>query len=302
MARRKKGLPITGWLNFHKPYEMTSTQAVGKTRWLLKARKAGHGGTLDPLATGVLPIAFGEATKVLPYLVDASKTYRFTVAWGQQTSTDDLEGDVVAESHTRPAPAAIEGILARFTGPIEQTPPMYSAIKINGERAYDLARRGEAVEMASRQVTIHRLALLDAAKDSATFEADCSKGTYIRSLGRDMALALGTVGHITMLERRRVGPFTLADAIKLETLEDIAHKPQLLLPLETVLDDIPALAITAEDVQRIHQGQALARGGAAGGETVLTFEGAAVAIAQVDDGRIQPRRVFQLGDTLKTDR
>lgn len=302
MGRRKKGLPITGWLNFHKPLEMTSTQAVGKTRWLLNARKAGHGGTLDPLATGVLPIAFGEATKVLPYLVDASKTYRFTVAWGVQTSTDDLEGESIAASEVRPGQSAIEAVRAQFTGTIEQTPPIYSAIKVGGQRAYDLARRGEAVEMKSRQVTIHRLSLLEATGGAATFETDCSKGTYIRSLGRDMALALGTVGHITMLERRRVGPFALSDAIKLETLEDMTHKPQLLLPLETVLDDIPALAITAEDVQRILQGQVLAREGAAGGETVLTFDGAAVAIAQVDEGRIQPRRVFQLGDSLKTDR
>lgn len=296
MARRKKGLLINGWLNFHKPLEMTSTQAVGKTRWLLNARKAGHGGTLDPLATGVLPIAFGEATKVLPYLVDAKKTYRFTVQWGQQTSTDDLEGKVVAQSDVRPTHSDITEIIPTFTGTIDQIPPIYSAIKVGGERAYDLARRGAAVEMKSRQVTIHRLALLEASANAATFEADCSKGTYIRSLGRDIALALGSVGHITLLVRSRVGPFALDDAIKLETMENLEHKPQLLLPLETVLDDIPALAITAEDLQRIHQGQTLAYDGATLGEAVLTFERAAVAMAQVGEGRIQPRRVFQLGD------
>lgn len=296
MGRRKKGLPLSGWLNFHKPLEMTSTQAVGKTRWLLNARKAGHGGTLDPLATGVLPIAFGEATKVLPYLVDASKVYRFTVRWGAQTATDDLEGEVVARSDVRPALSDIEAHLPQFTALIEQVPPIYSAIKIDGKRAYDLARQGEAVEMKSRQVTIYRLDCLAADGEEATFEAECSKGTYIRSLGRDLALALGTVGHISMLQRRRVGPFCLEDAIKLETLEEFAHKPQLLLPLETVLDDIPALAITAEDAHRIHQGQPLAYDGATIGDVLLTLNGAAIAMAQAELGRIHPRRVFQLGD------
>lgn len=298
MGRRKKGLPLSGWLNFHKPLEMTSTQGVGKTRWLLNARKAGHGGTLDPLATGVLPIAFGEATKVLPYLVDASKVYRFTVRWGAQTATDDLEGEVVASSDVRPALADIQTVLPQFTGLIDQVPPIYSAIKIDGKRAYDLARQGEAVEMKSRQVTLHRLDVLNADGGEATFEAECSKGTYIRSLGRDMALALGTVGHITMLERRRVGPFCLEDAIKLETLEEFEHKPQLLLPLETVLDDIPALAISAEDTQRIHQGQALAYDGATIGDVLLTFEGTAVAMAEAEPGRIHPRRVFQLANPM----
>jgi len=296
MGRRKKGLAITGWLNFHKPLEMTSTSAVGKTRWLLNARKAGHGGTLDPLATGVLPIAFGEATKVLPYLVDAKKVYRFTVAWGAQTETDDLEGAVIATSQARPTPDALESILGRFTGVIEQTPPAYSAIKVNGQRAYDLARSGRDFALKARKIEIEALEILEAGTDAATFETTCSKGTYIRSLGRDMALALGTVGHITMLERRRVGPFSITDAISLETLEDFAHKAELLLPLETVLDDIPALAISAEDVARIQQGQTLPYVGGKRGDVLLTANASAVSLAWIEDGRIQPRRVFQPSD------
>lgn len=296
MGRRKKGLPLSGWLNFHKPLGMTSTQAVGKCRWLLDARKAGHGGTLDPLATGVLPLAFGEATKVLPYLVDARKVYRFEVCWGAQTATDDLEGDVLEESPVRPSQSDILKTLPRFTGVIEQVPPIYSAIKINGERAYDMARRGEVMQMASRQVTLYRLVLLEAKEGSASFEAECSKGTYIRSLGRDMARALGTLGHITVLQRCRVGPFSLKNAITLETLEELEHKPQLLLPLETVLDDIPALAITAEEAQKIGQGQALSRPDAPEGDVLLTYAGRALAIAQGIGSAIQPRRVFQLSD------
>ncbi|MEM9878177.1 MAG: tRNA pseudouridine(55) synthase TruB [Pseudomonadota bacterium] len=294
MGRRKTGLPISGWLNFHKPLEMTSTQAVGKTRWLLNARKAGHGGTLDPLATGVLPIAFGEATKALPYLVDARKVYRFTVGWGTQTDTDDLEGRVMATSDMRPTKHDVAAVTQKFTGTIEQLPPAFSALKVDGKRAYELARSGETVALKARTIKIFALDVLDVSEQGATFDAEVSKGTYIRALGRDMALALGTVGHITKLERRRVGPFSLENAITLATLEDFAHKPDLLLPLETVLDDIPALAISAEDVARIRQGQALTYDGAGDGEVLLTHAGHSVSIAAIEDGRIQPRRVFQV--------
>ncbi|MCA8889008.1 MAG: tRNA pseudouridine(55) synthase TruB, partial [Parvularculaceae bacterium] len=200
--RRKKGRPVNGWIILDKSYDMGSTEAVSKLKWLFQAQKAGHAGTLDPLATGVLPIAFGEATKTVPYVMDATKRYRFTAQWGEATTTDDSEGEVIARSDHRPARADIEAILDDFTGEIEQTPPQFSAIKVGGERAYDLARDGETVELPTRLIDVHELTLLDIPDaDHAVFEAVTGKGAYIRALVRDMGVALGTQGHVSALRR-----------------------------------------------------------------------------------------------------
>ncbi len=255
MSRRKKGDKIDGWINLDKPAGITSTQALGKVRWLLKAQKAGHGGTLDPLATGILPIALGEATKTIGFCQDHLKTYSFTILWGEERTTDDAEGEVCARSDIRPDEAAIRAVLPRFTGEIEQVPPRFSAIKVGGERAYDLARGGEEVELESRLVYIEELELLETGPDRARFRCLCGKGTYMRSLARDMARALGTAGHIADLRREAVGPFRLENAISLEKLEEISHSA--LLPVETVLDDIPALALNEREAARLKQGQVL---------------------------------------------
>ena len=252
---------VSGWIVLNKPYDMTSTQAVGKVRWLLGAKKAGHAGTLDPLATGVLPIALGEATKLAGRMLDSDKAYDFTVRFGAQTDTLDAEGEVIAESGHRPARAEVEAVLPRFTGPIEQMPPAYSALKVDGRRAYDLARAGEEVALNARTVTIHALDLLDHDGESATFRAGVSKGTYIRSLARDIALALGTVGHVTMLRRTKAGPFALEQAIMLDKLNEAAKARdirRLVLPLTTGLDDIPALAVSRDEASMLRQGRVLA--------------------------------------------
>jgi len=254
-----------GWIIFDKPIGLGSTQAVGAVKRVCREAglgkvKVGHGGTLDPLASGVLPIALGEATKLCGRMLDASKEYAFTVAFGSQTDTLDLEGAVIAQSPVRPARAEIEAILPRFTGPIEQVPPAYSAILVDGQRAYDLARKGEAVELKSRAVTIHSLRLEAADETSATLIAHVSKGTYIRSLARDIALALGTVGHVTMLRRLRAGPFGLENAISLDKLNEVgkgAPLENVLLPLEAGLVDIPALNLGPEQASMVRQGRVL---------------------------------------------
>lgn len=256
--RNKKGDPVSGWVNFDKPYGMTSTQAVGKIRRLMNAQKVGHAGTLDPLATGVLPIALGEATKTIPYAQDAEKTYHFTITWGEQRRTDDIEGEVIAQSDHRPTRAQIEDALPTYIGEIEQIPPQFSAIKIDGQRAYDIARDGGEVELKSRIVFIDSLKLLSADHDTATFEMTCGKGTYVRSLARDMGIALETYGHVSMLRRMHVGVFTAEDAIsldKIETLDYGAARDVALLPLQTVLDDIPALALKADEMAKLRNGQ-----------------------------------------------
>ena len=261
MARRKKGNKVDGWVALDKPVGLTSTQAVGKVRRLFDAQKAGHAGTLDPLASGMLPIALGEATKTVPFAMDRDKVYRFTIHWGEARATDDLEGDVIATSDVRPAQAAIAEALKAYVGDIEQVPPQYSAIKIDGERAYDLARAGEEVELKARPVTIYEARLVvcpDA--DHAEIEIECSKGTYVRSLARDLAEDLGTKGYVSALRRTDVGPFGAHNAISLEKLEELSHSAahfEHLLVVETVLDDIPALAITAEQAQRVRQGRSI---------------------------------------------
>ena len=254
-----------GWIILDKPLALGSTQAVGAVKRVCREAglgkiKVGHGGTLDPLATGVLPIALGEATKLCGRMLDATKSYAFTVQFGTETDTLDLEGKVIAESPMRPSLAEIEAILPRFAGPIEQVPPAYSALKVDGMRAYDLARTGEAVELKSRSVTIHDLTIGAADADSVTLIAGVSKGTYVRSLARDIALALGTVGHVTMLRRLKAGPFGIEQAISLDKLNEVgkgAALENVLLPLEAGLVDIPALNLSPEQASMVRQGRVL---------------------------------------------
>jgi tRNA pseudouridine55 synthase len=305
MAKSKR-TPVHGWLILDKPYGMTSTQAVGKIRFLFNAEKAGHGGTLDPLASGLLPIALGEATKTVSYAMDGRKVYRFTACWGEERTTDDLEGLVSATSDKRPSREEIEPMLPRFTGEIMQAPPAFSAIKVDGERAYDLARAGEAVELAERPILIEALKLVDIPdRDHAIFEVTCGKGTYIRSLARDMGRALGTAAHVTSLRRVAVGPFTEAHMISLENLTELGHKAPggdaktgALLPIETVLDGIPALAIDEEQARRLKLGQAvLLRGANApiAEDAVLVMSGSKpLGIGTIVQGSLKPKRLFNL--------
>jgi tRNA pseudouridine55 synthase len=259
MARRRKGEKVDGWLVIDKPSGLTSTAVVNRVKRLLNAAKAGHAGTLDPIATGVLPVALGEATKTVPFAMEGTKSYRFTVRWGEQRTTDDSEGEPVACSDARPSAAAIEAALPRFRGEISQVPPVYSAIKVDGQRAYELARAGEAPELEARTVRIDRIALVaqpDA--DHAVFEVTCGKGAYMRGLARDFALALGTYGHIVMLRRLSVGRFSEADAISLDKLGSLGHSPaalEHLLPVETALADIPALALTEVEAKLLKSGR-----------------------------------------------
>jgi tRNA pseudouridine55 synthase len=318
MSRRQKkhGRPVHGWLILDKPEEVTSTQAVAIVRRAFDAQKAGHGGTLDPLASGILPIALGEATKTVGYLMECDKDYVFTVRWGASTTTQDREGEVTATSDVRPAPTAIADALKTFIGEIQQVPPQFSAIKVNGERAYDLAREGEAVELEARTVIVHEARLLDApSADLAVIFVRCGKGFYIRALVRDLAAALGAEGHVAALRRTRVGAFREEAAFPLAKLREIEDKPRLdalLAPLETALDDIPALAIGGEDAFRLRQGRdvvllphqveafrEMRRPRTVNGEDAsrvcLAREGdIAVALGEVRAGRFVPSRVFNL--------
>jgi len=260
MGRNKKGTPIHGWLNIDKPEGMTSNQVIGRVRRALNAQKLGHAGTLDPLATGILPIALGEATKTISFAQDRDKVYSFTIQWGEARNTDDREGEITHTSDKRPTVAEISALIPRFIGEIEQTPPQFSAIKIDGERAYDLARAGEAIEMKSRIVSVYALRLLGTTPDTATLELHCGKGTYVRAIARDMGVILGCFGHVSALRRLAVGQFTTENAIPLDTFEKMAQSSdpdRYLLPVETVLDDIPALALTDDEISRIKQGQTL---------------------------------------------
>jgi tRNA pseudouridine55 synthase len=258
-AKRKS--PIHGWLVLDKPQGLTSTQALGKVRRILGGTKAGHGGTLDPLATGILPLAFGEATKMVPYVMDGDKEYEFTIHWGEARDTDDAEGKVIATSDKRPNEENIRHVLPEFIGNISQMPPSFSAIKLQGERAYDIARAGGTPELVARQVVIHAFELTgmpDA--DHAAFRVACGKGMYVRSLARDLAVKLGTYGYVKALRRTKAGPFTLAQSISLEKLEELSHKDAALtalLALRAALDDIPALTLTASEAQCLRAGQGL---------------------------------------------
>jgi tRNA pseudouridine55 synthase len=308
MARRRKGQPINGWVILDKPLGMTSTQAVGAVRRLFDANKAGHGGTLDPLATGLLPIALGEATKTVSYVMDGRKISRFTVCWGEARSTDDAEGPVTARSDRRPTAAEIEAVLPRFQGEISQVPPAFSAIKVEGERAYDLARAGETVDLAARLIWIERLSLVSQPDaDHAEFEVVSGKGAYMRSLARDLGLALGTVAHVSALRRIAVGPFTESQAISLESLKALGHIPPAsghLLPVETALDDIPALPLTDAEALRLRSGQSIGLlrasdrerlGAIRSGDLVCAMAGGKpVALARLEAGDLRPLRVLHL--------
>jgi tRNA pseudouridine55 synthase len=318
MSRKKKGEPVHGWLILDKPEDVTSTQAVAICRRVFNAQKAGHGGTLDPLASGILPIAFGEATKTVGYVMEADKDYVFTVRWGSSTTTQDREGEVTGTSDVRPSKHAIEEALKGFVGDIDQVPPQYSAIKVNGERAYDLARDGETVELAARKVCLHEASLLDWLNpDEAIISVKCGKGFYIRALVRDLALKLGAEGHVQALRRTRVGAFSETESIRLSLLQEMSDKAALddhLVPLETALDDIPALAITGEEASRLRQGREIVllphqveafremrRPRTVNGEDASRIclatekvgqENLAVALGEVRAGRFLPVRVF----------
>jgi tRNA pseudouridine55 synthase len=304
---RRDKRDIHGWIVLDKPVGMTSTHAVAIVKRLFAAKRAGHAGTLDPLASGGLPIALGEATKTVPFVMDGRKCYRFTVAWGEERDTDDTEGRVVRTSAVRPRPESISALLPRFTGVIEQVPPQYSAVKVHGERAYDLARDGEKLELQPRPVEIHKLTLVEQIdEDHSLFEAECGKGTYVRALARDIGRLLGCFGHICALRRTLVGPFGEGDMIPLEQLEALCDRAasgegslaDALLPVETALDDIPALAVTRADAARLHRGQAvLLRGRDApncSGTVYVTVAGRLLALAEIGNGELIPRRVFNL--------
>lgn len=308
-ARRKKGRPVSGWLILDKSYDMGSTEAVSKAKWLFKAQKAGHAGTLDPLATGVLPIAFGEATKTAPYVTDAEKRYRFTARWGAATATDDAEGEVIATSDARPALAEIEAVLGRFTGDIEQTPPQFSAVKVGGERAYDIARDGEAVKLAPRVISIHELAVVDApSPDETVFEATTGKGAYVRALVRDMARALGAEGHVVSLRRLAVGPFRAEDAVTVEQLEAfelVEDRDAALTPISVALSGLPQAAVDGPQADKLRRGQPavlappVAKGVRGEGAGVVpavlaVLHDEPVAICALDGLKLKPSRVFNL--------
>ena len=298
-----------GWIILDKPLGLGSTQAVGAVKRNLRQAglgkvKVGHGGTLDPLASGVLPIALGEATKLCGRMLDASKEYAFTIAFGTETETLDLEGKVIAESPVRPTREQVEAVLPRFTGPIEQVPPAYSALMVDGQRAYDLARAGQEVALKARAVTVHALALAGGSEPagSVTLVAHVSKGTYIRSLARDIARALGTVGHVTMLRRLRAGPFGLAQAISLDKLNEVGQGAALenvLLPLEAGLVDIPALDLDPEQARAVRQGRVLAGLPFNDGLFWARQGSVPVALVELSDGHVRVVRGFNLSDVAE---
>ena len=336
-SRKAKGNKVDGWVNLHKPVGISSTQALAIVKRALNPQKAGHAGTLDPLASGILPIALGEATKTVPYIQDSIKTYNFTVTWGEQRSTDDAEGEAIATSDKRPSQKGIEALLPSFQGDVEQIPPKFSAIKVAGHRAYDLARDGEQVELKPRLVYIESLEIVDTPltqtlsrgerastgnpplpagegqQNQTSFRCVCGKGTYVRSLARDMGLKLGCFGYISALERASVGPFTLENAISLDIFQQNDDKPtpeQVLLPLQTALDDIPVLALREQEASRLKNGNVLAflskpdleRMSQAGIEwgngnvvtALATFDKKAIAIVEIEGPELHPIRIFNV--------
>ncbi len=313
MARqkaRKNRNAINGWLVLDKPYGITSNDALGKIKRILHPQKVGHAGTLDPRATGCLPLAFGEATKTVSFVMDGRKIYRFEVTWGAETNTDDTEGEVVATSDVRPDAEAIRAVLADFTGTIMQVPPAFSAIKVDGERAYDLARDGETVELEARPIDVHRLDLVDCPDENrAVFEAECGKGTYVRALARDMGRRLGTCGHVTDLRRFLVGPFGEDDMVTLDELVEAAEGleegegiealvEEFILPVREAMDNLEEIVVSLEDAAKIRKGMAvLLRGRSAPLACEAAFAshaGVPVALGSIDKGRFQPSRVFNL--------
>ena len=299
MARRKKGRDVHGWLVVDKPAGMTSSAVVNKVRWAFDAKKAGHAGTLDPEATGVLAIALGEATKTVPFVTDAFKAYRFTVRFGQATNTDDADGEVIAASDVRPTDAEIAEALAPFTGEIMQVPPKFSAVKIDGERAYKLARSDEEFEIAARPLWVEKLELIARPdEDHAVLEMVCGKGGYVRAIARDLGAALGCYGHVSALRRTWSGPFEAENGISLELVEELAKSPELdayLRPVETGLEDLPELKCTAEGAVRLRHGNpgmVIASDVDYGDEAWASFEGKAVAVGVYKAGELHPNRVF----------
>lgn len=307
--RRRKSRPVSGWVVFDKPHGMGSTEAVSKIRWLYNADKAGHAGTLDPLASGMLPIALGEATKTVPYVMDGAKIYVFTVTWGQERKTDDLEGDVTQVSDTRPSRAEIEALLPNYTGLIMQTPPQFSAIRIGGERAYDLARDGESVDIPAREVEIGSITLVSMPDaDHAEFEVECGKGTYVRSLARDFGRDLGCFGHVSHLRRVEVSPFAEQAMVTLEMLEaahgatdaggeaDLSSLDALLVGTEAALEGLPHVAVSEDAAQKLRLGNSIILRGrdapAEADDAYATLRGKLVAIGAVEAGMFKPRRVF----------
>ncbi|KKX31543.1 tRNA pseudouridine(55) synthase TruB [Rhizobium sp. LC145] len=304
--RKPKGRPISGWLILDKPVDFGSTEAVSKIKWLFNAQKAGHAGTLDPLASGMLPIALGDATKTVPYVMDGRKVYEFTVTWGEERTTDDLEGEVTVTSELRPDEEAIRALLPKYTGTISQVPPQFSAIKIAGERAYDLARDGEAVEIPSREVEIYRLTLLAVTGDSAHFEVECGKGTYVRALARDFGRDLGCGGHISELRRTFVAPFAeermvpLSELTALEEIEDreerLAALDAFLIDTAEALSNLPHLKVTDDQAYRLRMGNPIILLGRdaplAEAEAYATARGKLVAIGEIGQGEFRPKRVF----------
>ena len=295
---------VHGWLVLDKPVGVTSTTAVAILKRLTHARKVGHAGTLDPLASGLLPIAFGEATKTVSYVMDGEKVYRFKVRWGVETDTDDAEGKPVAESAARPTHGEIESALPAFTGTIEQTPPKFSAIKVEGERAYDLARAGEEVSLSARPVEIHSLHMVDQPDaDHAVFEAECGKGTYVRAIARDLGRMLGSLGHVCELRRTRVGSFDENSAIALDDVEKLAESSPdaligVLLPVASSLSMMPSVSVGPDDAQRIRMGQPVfLRGRDAPvleGTVTVSARGALIALADIEQGALKPKRIFHL--------
>ncbi|MEM5581619.1 MULTISPECIES: tRNA pseudouridine(55) synthase TruB [unclassified Roseibium] len=307
--KRKKNI-INGWLVLDKPYGLTSNEALGRIKRILSPQKVGHAGTLDPRASGLLPVALGEATKTVPFVMDGRKVYRFEVTWGAETNTDDTEGEVTATSDTRPAQDAISAVLGEFVGTIQQVPPKFSAIKIAGERAYDLAREGEEVELEARPIDVHRLDLVDCPDaDRAVFEAECGKGTYVRAIARDLGRRLGTCAHVTELRRLLVGPFGEDDLVGLDELLEAAESleegagietlvEEFVLPVREAMDDLIEVPVSLDDAAKIRKGMAvLLRGREAPLNTEVAFASHAnvpVAIGSVEKGRFQPSRVFNL--------
>lgn len=305
--RKPKGRPISGWLILDKPYDFGSTEAVSKIKWLFKAEKAGHAGTLDPLASGMLPIALGDATKTVPYVMDGRKVYEFTVTWGEERATDDLEGDAVKTSDSRPSPEEIRALLPNYTGTILQVPPQFSAIKIDGNRAYDLARDGEVIEIPAREVEIHRLTLLATPdENTAHFEVECGKGTYVRSLARDFGRDLGCYGYVSGLRRTFVAPFAeeamvpLAKLVELEAVEDmderLAALDAYLIDTAEALSSLPHVPVSEDQAHRLKMGNPIIlRGRDAplpAPEAYATTRGKLIAIGEIAEGEFRPRRVF----------
>lgn len=297
MPRKAKLGIVHGWVNFDKPQHVTSTQAVGRLRRLFGAGRAGHAGTLDPLATGILPIAFGEATKTVSHMQATHKAYEFTLSFGEMTRSDDVEGEVIARSDIRPAASDIEAVLPRFHGMIEQIPPQFSALKVNGRRAYELAREGQTLQLASRGVHIYELQLLEYDGATGTFYCRCAKGTYIRALGRDIAQAVGTYGHIIQLRRTQVGCFEQKTAFSLDALIKLQYESRVLealWPVCKVLDDIPARTVTRQQAEYLRQGRAIVVPYTGDLQTILArYEGQAVALCEWRAGVLQPKRVFR---------